>query len=74
MDPEVRRAADRLLLQVARASGPWVAVMAGTTLLSSAAVLALPYVLGHTVDIVFGGGDVGMWLALCGLVVAVRVA
>ncbi|MDX6708795.1 MAG: ATP-binding cassette, subfamily bacterial RamA/AmfB [Solirubrobacteraceae bacterium] len=73
MDPEVRRAADRLLLQVARASGGWVAVIAGTTLISSAAVLALPYVIGHTVDVVFGGSDAAMWLAVCGLVVAVRV-
>jgi ATP-binding cassette, subfamily B, bacterial len=74
MDPEVRRAADRLLVQVARSSGPWVVVIACTTLLSSAAVVALPYVLGHTVDVVFGGDDAGMWLLLCGLVVAVRVA
>lgn len=74
MDPEVRRAADRLLLEVARNSGPWVVVIACTTLLSSAAVVALPYVLGHTVDVVFGGDDAGIWLLLCGLVIAVRVA
>jgi ATP-binding cassette, subfamily B, bacterial len=74
MDPEVRRASDRLLLQVARSSGPWVFVVVCTTLLMSAAVIALPYVLGHTVDVVFGGDDTQLWVLLCGLVVAVLVA
>jgi ATP-binding cassette subfamily B protein len=74
MDPEVRRAADRLLLEVARSSGPWVLVIVGTTLLMSAGVVALPYVLGHTVDVVFGGHDSQLWVVLCGLVVAVLVA
>jgi ATP-binding cassette subfamily B protein len=74
MDPAVRRAADRLLLAVARAGGVWVIVIVFTTLLSSAAVIALPYVVGHTVDVVVGGSNAGIWLALCALVVAVRVA
>ncbi|MDQ4037210.1 MAG: ABC transporter ATP-binding protein/permease, partial [Actinomycetota bacterium] len=53
-----------LLVQVGRHAGGWVSVLAVNTLVVAAAELALPAVLGQTLDGVLGVSAPGMWLAL----------
>ncbi len=67
------RAADRLLLAAARRGGVWVVVTVVTAALITGAALALPLVMGRTVDAVLDGGDTARWLALTGLLVFVLV-
>lgn len=67
------RAADRLLLASARRGGVWVGVTMVTSLLLTGATLALPAVVGRTVDAVLGGSDVARWLALSGALIFVLV-
>ena len=49
------RAADRLVAETVRRSGPWLAVLAVTSVLGAFAQLALPFVLGRTVDELVAG-------------------
>ena len=65
-----RRAADRLLLQTSRRGGMPLALLVVTTLTLAAAGLALPFVLGRTVDAVVRDGAPGPWLAWIALLVA----
>ncbi|MCA1682624.1 MAG: ABC transporter ATP-binding protein/permease [Actinobacteria bacterium] len=73
MDRDARRAADRLLLQVSRRGGAPVAVLAITTLVLAGAALAMPFVLGRTLDALIENGSPGMWLLWIGLLVAALV-
>ncbi|AXE84191.1 ABC transporter ATP-binding protein [Streptomyces sp. Go-475] len=68
------RAPDRLLLASARRGGVWVGVTVVTSLLLTGATLALPAVMGRTLDAVLGHGDAARWLALTGVLVFVMVA
>ncbi|MEU0582890.1 ABC transporter ATP-binding protein [Streptomyces sp. NPDC006132] len=68
------RAPDRLLLASARRGGVWVGVTVVTSLLLTGATLALPAVMGRTLDAVLGHGDAARWLALSGVLVFVMVA
>jgi len=72
-DRGAHRAADRLLLQVSRRGGVAVALLAITTLVLAGAELALPLVLGRTLDAVIGNGSPGNWLLWTGLLVAALV-
>jgi len=72
-DRDARRAADRLLLQVSRRGGVALALLTGTTLGLAAAELALPFVLGRTLDALVEDGSPGSWLLLTGLLVAALV-
>lgn len=65
-----RRAADRLLLRVSRRGGSALAVLVVTTLVLAAADLALPFVLGRTLDALIEDGSAGAWLLLAGALVA----
>ncbi|GAA3023588.1 ABC transporter ATP-binding protein [Streptosporangium longisporum] len=73
------RAADRLVAETVRRGGPWLAVLAVASVLGAFAQLALPLVLGRTVDALVAGGT-GMtggaatWVGVCaGVVVAAVV-
>ncbi|MER5622312.1 ABC transporter ATP-binding protein [Streptosporangium sp. NPDC002544] len=69
------RAADRLVAETVRRGGPWLAVLAVTSVLGAFAQLALPLVLGRTVDeLVAGGTDAATWLGTCAGVVILTVA
>ncbi|MET9680100.1 ABC transporter transmembrane domain-containing protein [Streptomyces coeruleorubidus] len=68
------RAPDRLLLASARRGGVWLGVTVVTSLLLTGATLALPAVMGRTLDAVLGHGDVARWLALSGVLIFVMVA
>jgi ATP-binding cassette, subfamily B, bacterial RamA/AmfB len=72
-DREIRRAADRLLLQVSRRGGAPLAWLTLTTLGLAGAELALPFVLGRTVDALVDNGSPGSWLLLTGLLIAALV-
>ncbi|NJP88992.1 ABC transporter ATP-binding protein [Nonomuraea sp. FMUSA5-5] len=65
------RAGDRLVAGAVRRSGPWPAVLAGTAVVGAAGELAVPYLIGRTVDtLVTRGPDATHWLALCAAAVA----
>ncbi|NRQ31748.1 ABC transporter ATP-binding protein [Nonomuraea sp. NN258] len=64
------RAADRLVMRTVRRGGPWPAVLAATAVLGAAAELAVPYLVGRTVDLLVAGRPALSWLALCASVVA----
>ncbi|WP_326641552.1 ABC transporter ATP-binding protein/permease [Streptosporangium sp. NBC_01755] len=69
------RAADRLVAETVRRGGPWLAVLAVTSVLGAFAQLALPLVLGRTVDeLVAGGTGTATWLGACACVVILTVA
>jgi ATP-binding cassette subfamily B protein len=70
MDRAARRAADRLLLRASRRGGMPLALLVITTLTLAAASLALPFVLGRTVDAVVQDGAPGQWLLWIALLVA----
>jgi ATP-binding cassette subfamily B protein len=72
-DREARRAADRLLARVTRRGGASVALLAVTTLALAGAELALPFVLGQTLDALIDNGSPGGWLLWIGLLVAALV-
>ncbi|MGW4796570.1 ABC transporter ATP-binding protein [Nonomuraea sp. NPDC004297] len=69
------RAADRLVIGVVRRGGPWSAALAGTAVAGAVAELAVPYLIGRTVDVLVAGRpDGARWLALCaGAVAAVMI-
>ncbi|NUT31114.1 MAG: ABC transporter ATP-binding protein [Streptomyces sp.] len=67
------RAPDRLLLSTARHGGVWVGVTMLMALLLTGASLALPAVMGRTVDAVLSDGDIARWLTLSGLLIFVLV-
>jgi ATP-binding cassette subfamily B protein len=73
-DRDARRGADRLLVSIARQSGAWVAVLALTGLAMAAAELALPAVIGGAVDAVLDGHSAGVWVVICGALIALLVA
>ena len=73
MDLDARRAADRLLVSVARQGGPWVGVLALTALAIAAAELALPAVIGSAVDAVLDGRSAASWVVICGVLITVIV-
>ncbi|WP_219462100.1 ABC transporter ATP-binding protein [Nonomuraea rhizosphaerae] len=70
------RAADRLVTNAVRRSGPWPAVLALASIAGAAGELALPYLAGRTVDsFVSAGSHVSArpamtWLVACAVVVA----
>ncbi|WP_030907978.1 ABC transporter ATP-binding protein [Streptosporangium amethystogenes] len=69
------RAADRLVAETVRRGGPWLAVLAVTSVLGAFAQLALPLVLGRTVDaLVADGTGAATWLGACAGVVILTVA
>ncbi|WP_343978957.1 ABC transporter transmembrane domain-containing protein, partial [Streptosporangium amethystogenes] len=69
------RAADRLVTETVRRGGPWLAVLAVTSVLGAFAQLALPLVLGRTVDeLVADGTGAATWLGACAGVVILTVA
>ncbi|MBA3293837.1 MAG: ABC transporter ATP-binding protein, partial [Geodermatophilaceae bacterium] len=70
-DTDDSQPASRLLLRVGRHAGAWVAVLAVNTLVVAAAELALPAVLGRTLDDLLGGGTPGRWFALLVVLVVV---
>jgi ATP-binding cassette, subfamily B, bacterial len=72
-DRDARRAADRLLLQISRRAGLAIALLAITTLALAAAELALPFVLGRTLDGLIGDGSSSGWLVLTGALVGALV-
>lgn len=65
------RAGDRLVMDAVRRSGPWPAVLAVAAIGGAAAELALPYVVGRTVDgFVSARPGTASWLAACAVIVA----
>ncbi|WP_436762512.1 ABC transporter ATP-binding protein [Streptosporangium sp. V21-05] len=80
------RAADRLVADTVRRSGPWLTVLAVASVLGAFAQLALPFVLGRTVDELVagttgapgtpgtpGGTGAATWLAACAAAVILTV-
>ncbi|MFF4990000.1 ABC transporter ATP-binding protein [Streptosporangium saharense] len=64
------RTADRLVVRTLGHSGPWLYVLVFTSLAGSLGELALPYVLGRTVDTLVAAGPASRtWLVTCGSVV-----
>lgn len=70
-DTDKSRPGAGLLTQVGRSAGGWIAVLVVNTLVIAGADLALPAVLGRTLDLVLEGASVGRWLALLILLVVV---
>lgn len=68
------RPPDRLLVQVARDGGRWVALLALASLFIAAAEIALPAVLGRAVDALIADGSAGVWVAWCAGLLVVLVA
>ncbi|HLL69198.1 MAG TPA: ABC transporter ATP-binding protein [Micromonosporaceae bacterium] len=58
---------------IARRGGGWLPVLGVSTLVGTGCVLALPAVLGHTVDALVEGGSEGRWLALAAGLVGLAV-
>ncbi|MEU8203541.1 ABC transporter ATP-binding protein [Streptosporangium sp. NPDC049046] len=71
------RAADRLVVDTVRRGGPWLAVLVATSVLGAFAQLALPLVLGRTVDELVtgapGGTGAATWLGACAAAVTLTV-
>ena len=67
------RAADRLLARLLRQAGGWTPLLVVCGLLTAAAHLALPAVLGRLVDAVTARGAPGGYAILAGVIVAVLV-
>ncbi|GAA4057146.1 ABC transporter ATP-binding protein [Streptomyces shaanxiensis] len=68
-----RRAADCLLLATVRRGGAWGVFQAAVSLLLAGVYIALPAVVGRTVDAVLGRGDTALWLTLSAVTVALLV-
>ncbi|GGS70590.1 ABC transporter ATP-binding protein [Planobispora rosea] len=69
------RSSDRLVTRIVRRSGPWLGVLAVTSVTGALAQLALPFVLGRTVDdLVSAAPSRGMWLGACVAIVVAAVA
>ncbi|MFI7131770.1 ABC transporter ATP-binding protein [Nonomuraea sp. NPDC050153] len=68
------RAGDRLVIGTVRRGGPWPAVLAVTAVVGAAGELAVPYLVGRTVDtFVLRRPDGTFWLILCACAVAAVV-
>ncbi|HEX6469865.1 MAG TPA: ABC transporter ATP-binding protein [Streptosporangiaceae bacterium] len=68
-------AADRLVRQAVRRGGPWLAVLAATSVCGAFLQLTLPFALGRTFDrLVTGAPGGGSWFAGCTAIVAGVVA
>ncbi|MEV7006484.1 ABC transporter ATP-binding protein [Streptosporangium sp. NPDC051022] len=64
------RTADQLVARTVRHSGPWLGVLVLTSVTGALAELALPFVLGRTVDGLVAAGPAGRtWLGVCAAVV-----
>ncbi|MFC5829455.1 ATP-binding cassette domain-containing protein, partial [Nonomuraea insulae] len=68
-------AGDRLVIGTVRRGGPWPAALAVTAVVGAAGELAIPYLIGRTVDALVArqaGGqmDGTPWLALCACAIA----
>ncbi|SEG23886.1 ATP-binding cassette, subfamily B [Nonomuraea solani] len=64
-------AGDRLVIGTVRRCGPWPAVLAVTAVVGAIAELAVPYLVGRTVDALVSRQPGGTpWLALCACAVA----
>lgn len=64
------RTADRLVVRTLGHSGPWLYVLVFTSLAGALGELALPYVLGRTVDTLVAAGPASRtWLVTCGSIV-----
>jgi ATP-binding cassette subfamily B protein len=72
-DRDVRRAADRMLVRVARHGGVWVVVLALASLTTAGATLALPALIGRAVDAIVEGGPTATWVIWCAVVVTLMV-
>ncbi|GAB2489178.1 ABC transporter ATP-binding protein [Streptosporangium sandarakinum] len=71
------RMADRLLAQTVRRGGPWLGVLAVSSVAGALAELALPYALGRAVDALVAAGPAGgawTWAGVCAALVAGAVA
>ncbi|MFF0308496.1 ABC transporter ATP-binding protein [Streptosporangium sp. NPDC004379] len=71
------RTADRLLAQTVRRGGPWLGVLAVSSVAGALAELALPYALGRAVDALVAAGPAGgawTWAGVCAALVAGAVA
>ncbi|GGK78692.1 ABC transporter ATP-binding protein [Planomonospora parontospora subsp. parontospora] len=69
------RSSDRLVARIVRRSGPWLGVLAVTAVTGALAQLALPFVLGRTVDaLVSAAPSRGTWLGACAAIVVAAVA
>ncbi|WP_218912802.1 ABC transporter ATP-binding protein [Streptosporangium sandarakinum] len=69
--------ADRLLAQTVRRGGPWLGVLAVSSVAGALAELALPYALGRAVDALVAAGPAGgawTWAGVCAALVAGAVA
>ena len=65
------RPGDRLVLEAVRRGGPWPAILAVTAVVGAASELALPYVIGRTVDACLAAlPDRHFWLLLSASIVA----
>ncbi|WP_043634747.1 ABC transporter ATP-binding protein [Nonomuraea candida] len=65
------READRLVIGAVRRGGPWPVVLAVTAVVGAAGELALPYLIGRTVDAFVANPPGGTpWLTLCVCAVA----
>jgi ATP-binding cassette subfamily B protein len=58
---------------IVRRGGGWLVPLAVTGLAGTAVTLALPTVLGRTVDALVAHGDIARWLAIAGGLIAVAV-
>ncbi|MFJ8535362.1 ABC transporter ATP-binding protein [Streptomyces sp. NPDC093591] len=68
------REGDRLLLAAARRGGVWVVAILVTSLLLTGVTIALPAVMGRTVDAVLNDHGMAKWMALSGALIFVLVA
>ncbi|WP_030931079.1 ABC transporter ATP-binding protein [Streptomyces sp. NRRL S-646] len=68
------READRLLLAAARRGGAWVGAIVLTSLLLTGVTIALPAVMGRTLDAVLNDRGTAQWMALSGALIFVLVA
>lgn len=68
------REGDRLLLAAARRGGAWVGAVVITSLLLTGVIIALPAVMGRTLDAVLNDHDMAQWMALSGALIFVLVA
>ena len=66
--------ADRLLLAATRRGGAWVGAIVVTSLLLTGVTIALPAVMGRTLDAVLDDRGSARWMALSGALIFVLVA
>ncbi|MEO3869918.1 ABC transporter ATP-binding protein [Nonomuraea sp. B12E4] len=65
------RSGDRLVIGTVRRGGPWPVVLAVTAVAGAAGELAIPYLVGSTLDLIVASRPgAGTWLLVCVAVVA----